>query len=228
MKQYGFLSDRQWNALPKEVRQAIFASRPLTGPVMKADNRSPEERQRADEQFQRNQELARLSRHMLADLHWMRDQAGCMQPGATAPDSGLLRQVQYERMLAEQNRRIAQGPDGRALEDIFKLAAGFLFGQAVFEAVTITRFAQISELSPAEKALLDSIWRGEQPITALPLTTRQGLAGLYYRVGSETPAGCAQTAFNQARADYLLGLGPNPGPSVTEFARQMDLPMFRR
>jgi RHS repeat-associated protein len=89
-------------------------------------------------------------------------------------------------------------------------------------------FGNISELPVAQRAVLETIWTGEQPITALPLATRQQLAGLYSRVASENPAGFAQAAFNQARADYLLGRGPNPGPSVVEFAQRMGIPVFRR
>jgi len=89
-------------------------------------------------------------------------------------------------------------------------------------------FANIGELAAEHQATLKAVWRGEQPLTALPESVRQLLAGLYYRVASENPAGFAQAAFNEARAKFLLGQGPNPGPSVNEFAKLMNIPVFKR
>jgi RHS repeat-associated protein len=88
--------------------------------------------------------------------------------------------------------------------------------------------ANIGELAAEHQATLKGVWRGEQPLTALPESVRQQLAGLYSRVASENPAGFAQAAFNEARAKFLLGQGPNPGPSVNEFARRMGIPVFKR
>jgi hypothetical protein len=88
--------------------------------------------------------------------------------------------------------------------------------------------ANIGELTAEHRATLQAIWRGEQPLTALPESVRQQLAGLYSRVASENPAGFAQAAFNEARAKFLLGQGPNPGPSVNDCATRMGIPKFKR
>ncbi len=98
----------------------------------------------------------------------------------------------------------------------------------VCDAPAPTPFANIGELPAAQRAILGDVWRGTQPVTALPQTTRQQLAGLYRRVASENPAGSAQAAFNEARARYLLGEGSNPGPSVVEFAERTGIPIHRR
>ncbi len=89
---------------------------------------------------------------------------------------------------------------------------------------TITR---IGDLTRQEAATLAEVWRGTQPVTALPLEVRQQLARLYSGVASENVPGFAQAAFNEARARYLLGQGPNPGPSVVEFAQRMGIPVHR-
>ncbi len=72
-----------------------------------------------------------------------------------------------------------------------------------------------------------NIWEAG-PRSQLPLRTREQLAELYSGVARRNLAGSAQAAFNQARADYLLGRGPNPGRSVNEFAERFGLPKFRR
>jgi RHS repeat-associated protein len=89
---------------------------------------------------------------------------------------------------------------------------------------TITR---IGDLTRQEQATLAEIWNGNQPPEALPLEVRQQLANMYSGVANRNAPGFAQSAFNQARADYLLGRGPNPGPDVNAFAKQMGIPIFR-
>jgi hypothetical protein len=75
---------------------------------------------------------------------------------------------------------------------------------------------------------LRQVWRGEQPVTALPETVRQQLAGLYSQVSAQNPSGFAQSEFNAARANYLLGNGPNPGPNVNDFAAANHIPMSKK
>jgi hypothetical protein len=90
---------------------------------------------------------------------------------------------------------------------------------------TITK---IGDLTKQEAAALARVWRAEQPLSTLPLRLREQLAGIYSQVARANPAGYAQSAFNEARAAYLLGRGPNPGHSVNLFAERTGLPMFRR
>ncbi|MGH7135391.1 MAG: hypothetical protein ACREHD_06595, partial [Pirellulales bacterium] len=112
---------------------------------------------------------------------------------------------------------------------------GLLEAEATLAGTPITgvasapkAFANIGELSAEHQAILRNVWRGEQSISAIPQTIRQQLAALYSRVAAQNPAGSAQAAFNQARANYLLGKGPNPGPSVVEFSRRTGIPIYRR
>jgi hypothetical protein len=88
--------------------------------------------------------------------------------------------------------------------------------------------SNIGELAAEQQETLKGLWRGHQPLSALPESVRQQLAGLYFRVASENAAGFAQASFNEARAKFLLGQGPNPGPSVNEFAKRMGIPVFKR
>ena len=81
---------------------------------------------------------------------------------------------------------------------------------------------------PAPSVSTWSGLRGEKSISELPKAVRQRLAGLYSRVAAENSPGSAQAAFNQARANYLLGKGPNPGESVVQFAERTGLPIFKR
>ena len=60
------------------------------------------------------------------------------------------------------------------------------------------------------------------------ISVREQCAGLYSRVASQNPAGFAQSAFNEARANFLLGRGPNPGPSVVEFAKRHGIPISKK
>mgnify|MGYP002624665295 CR=1 FL=1 len=85
---------------------------------------------------------------------------------------------------------------------------------------------KIGDLTPAEKDILKGIWDGGHR-SRLPLKTRQQLADYFSGVAGKNPAGSAQAAFNQARADYLLGRGPNPGRSVNAFAERFGIPKFR-
>jgi hypothetical protein len=105
---------------------------------------------------------------------------------------------------------------------------GLRGGRTAGQCAAPKLLANIGELAAEHQATLKGIWRGEQPLKALPESVRQQLAGLYSRVASENPAGFAQAAFNEARAKFLLGQGPNPGPSVNEFARRMGIPVFKR
>jgi hypothetical protein len=73
-------------------------------------------------------------------------------------------------------------------------------------------------LSPAERALLARVWKEQARPTALAAGVRRQLADLYRAVGDRCPQGSAQHLFQYARAAYLLGQGPNPGPSVNVFA----------
>jgi len=54
------------------------------------------------------------------------------------------------------------------------------------------------------------------------------LAEMYSQVASKNVPGTAQEAFNQARANYFLGKGPNPGRSVNAFANLYNLVKFKR
>ena len=89
------------------------------------------------------------------------------------------------------------------------------------------KIKRIGDLTREEAATLADIWKGTQPTAALPLDVRQQLANLYSGVASQNAPGFAQSAFNQARADFLLGQGPNPGPSVVEFSQRMGIPVYR-
>ena len=86
----------------------------------------------------------------------------------------------------------------------------------------------IGELPRPQQQTLKSIWNGDQPVSALPQDVRHQLADLYSGVAKSNPAGTAQSVFNQARADYLLGKGPNPGRSVVDFAKRHNLPVNRK
>jgi hypothetical protein len=85
---------------------------------------------------------------------------------------------------------------------------------------------QIGDLTSEEAAALADIWAGNQAPSALSLEVRQQLANMYSGVAAQNQPGFAQAVFNQARADYLLGLGPNPGPSVNQFAERMNLLIY--
>ncbi len=74
--------------------------------------------------------------------------------------------------------------------------------------------------------LLPEIWKGETPVDALPMNYRQQLADMYSDVAGKYPDS-PQGALNQARADYLLGTGPNPGPNVSPFAGGGPAPPLR-
>jgi len=93
-------------------------------------------------------------------------------------------------------------------------------------AAATVAIKKIGDLSGAEKDILKGIWDGGHR-SRLPLKTRQQLADYYSGVAAKNPAGSAQAAFNQARADYLLGYGPNPGRSVNAFAELFGIPKFR-
>ena len=82
---------------------------------------------------------------------------------------------------------------------------------------------KIGDLSGAEKDILKGIWDGGHR-SRLPLQTRQHLADYFSRVAGKNPAGSGRKAFNQARADYLLGRGANPGRSVNAFAERFGIP----
>ena len=86
---------------------------------------------------------------------------------------------------------------------------------------------RIGDLTTTEANALKKIWGGF-PRSSLSLRTREQLANLYSGVANRNVPGTAQAAFNQARANYLLGGGPNPGTSVNDFAERMGLPKFRR
>jgi hypothetical protein len=89
------------------------------------------------------------------------------------------------------------------------------------------KISRIGDLTGIEKKALQNLWEGA-PRSSLPLSTRQQLAEYFSNVARKNPAGSAQSFFNQARADYLLGRGPNPGKSVNEFAKRMGLQVFKR
>ena len=89
------------------------------------------------------------------------------------------------------------------------------------------KILRIGDLTKDEAAALRRIWDGDAR-SQLPLQTREQLAQLYSSVAKSNPVGSAQSAFNQARADYLLGRGPNPGKDVNGFAERMGLSKFRR
>ena len=97
---------------------------------------------------------------------------------------------------------------------------------AVLKNASRSVINKIGDLTPAEKDILKGIWDGGHR-SRLPLNTRQQLADYFSGVASKNPAGSAQAAFNQARADYLLGRGPNPGRSVNPFAERFGIPKFR-
>lgn len=76
----------------------------------------------------------------------------------------------------------------------------------------------IGDLSEIQRKTLQGIWDGANPVTDLPEDLREELAEFYSDIADRNPAGSAQAEFNYARANYLLGNGPNPGRSVNEFA----------
>jgi hypothetical protein len=73
-------------------------------------------------------------------------------------------------------------------------------------------------ISSDVRATLERIWRGELEPSALTDTTRQAIIDFYRVVGDHNPAGSAQREYVHARADYLAGMGPNPGPNLNDFA----------
>ena len=87
---------------------------------------------------------------------------------------------------------------------------------------------KIGDFTQAQRDTLKGVWDGTTPRAALPLSVKERLAELYSDIAKKNPPGSAQSLFNQARADFLLGYGPNPGRSVTEFAERMGLDVFRR
>jgi hypothetical protein len=87
---------------------------------------------------------------------------------------------------------------------------------------------KIGDFTQAQRDTLKGMWDGTTPRAALPLSVKERLAELYSDIAKKNPPGSAQSLFNQARADFLLGYGPNPGRSVTEFAERMGLDVFRR
>jgi hypothetical protein len=88
---------------------------------------------------------------------------------------------------------------------------------------------RIGDLTAQEQAALARIWEGEA-VSTLPSSVREQLAAMYRGVARapQNAPGSAQAAFNEARAAYLLGEGPNPGPSVNAFAERMGIPIQRR
>ena len=86
----------------------------------------------------------------------------------------------------------------------------------------------IAQLSSAHRDILAEIWKGTKPVSTLPARVRQQLADLYLSVAARNPVGSAQAVFNRARARYLLGRGPNPGSSATEFAKRHGIPVHKR
>jgi RHS repeat-associated protein len=87
--------------------------------------------------------------------------------------------------------------------------------------------SKIGDLTKEEAAALKNIWKGG-PRSQLPLRTREQLAEHYSGIAKRNPRDYAQSAFNQARADYLLGKGPNPGGSVNDFSERTGIPIFKR
>ena len=76
--------------------------------------------------------------------------------------------------------------------------------------------------------MLKKIWAGEAARVALPLATRIKLAIHYAGVAFRTPVGSAQSAFNLARAKFLLGLGKSPGKNVVAFAEREGYEIAKR
>ena len=87
---------------------------------------------------------------------------------------------------------------------------------------------QIGDLTPAERKVLAEIWRGTLPPAALDDDVRRQLADLYLQAAAQMPPDSAQAVFNEARASYRMGQGPNPGPSVVDFARRNHLKIHRK
>jgi uncharacterized protein RhaS with RHS repeats len=87
---------------------------------------------------------------------------------------------------------------------------------------------KIGEFSPFVQETVRRIWNGELTANALPSIERQQLANMYSEVAASNPAGSAQAAFNQARADYLLGRGLNPGPSASAYGTANGFPLIRK
>lgn len=123
-----------------------------------------------------------------------------------------------------QNRTVQQAFDTANRVENYDSAWGVASESSV---APIKGLAKIGDLAQAERKILQNIWEGGNR-SQLPLRTREQLAELYSGVAKSNPAGSAQSAFNQARADYLLGRGPNPGRSVNEFAERFGFPKFRR
>jgi len=79
-----------------------------------------------------------------------------------------------------------------------------------------------------QRLVLDQIWKDEAPIEALPYRLRLKLATAYMTVAKRNVDMPGQRAFNKARAKYLLGEGPNPGPRARPFAEGHGLPVGRK
>jgi hypothetical protein len=79
-------------------------------------------------------------------------------------------------------------------------------------------------ISREDRTLLARVWTGEARPTALGAEDRRKLADLFRALGDLCPAGSAQHEFQYARAAYLLGDGPNPGPSVNQFGAAHGCP----
>jgi hypothetical protein len=146
------------------------------------------------------------------------------EPNEDPGDSGETAEPAPPCNLPEDSAEADPSLEGPGDSDTVPLP----FDEEPEEVVAPKALGNIGELAAEHQATLTAVWRGEQPLTALPESVRQQLARLYSRVASENPAGFAQAAFNEARAKFLLGQGPNPGPSVNEFAKRMGIPVFKR
>jgi RHS repeat-associated protein len=154
--------------------------------------------------------------------------------GKVASTPGRFRQLALGWDVASNVSLIGQGAyNGNPTQIGLGLAglSGNAFGRfgdcsTTAPARTVSR---IGDLTAQEQAALRRIWEGG-PLSGLHLELRKALAAHYRRVGTSpaNPPGSAQRAFQEARARYLLGEGPNPGLNVHEFSRRTGIPIHRR
>ncbi len=83
-------------------------------------------------------------------------------------------------------------------------------------------------LSDAERKKLGDIFDEKADLSGLSKEARERVAQVFEDVAKKNPAGSLQRAFQEARAKFVRGEGPNPGRNPRAFAEKHGLPINRR
>jgi RHS repeat-associated protein len=87
---------------------------------------------------------------------------------------------------------------------------------------------KIGDFTQEHRSILKGIWDGTVPRSRLPLKIREQMSEMFYDTAKNNLCGYAQSEFNRARGDYLLGIGSNPGRNADEYGIKHGIPKYRK